>query len=539
MAQKSMGVWLASLGMVAGLAGNVLVFGRQIGLSVGLFAIIIMLLMAVAVRRSGTRIRVRNLWLAAAALFFAFMVAVRANSDLITLNVAMTVFLGALSLYYLPTRRAVDEERFRAYVAGAVDSTGGAMTLAGDEFREAAKWLGESGRRQDGESLGAALRGIAMAAPIIIIFALLLGSADAVFADYLGEVSGVLTFMNGPTVIGRVMFFVAVAWLATGALSYGVGRQRVWRTARALVVVPGIESARSAAENDPAPASKPKRAGFQLGIIESSIILLGLNILFGFFVLIQFAYFFGGQDNISLDGYTYAQYARRGFFELFTVSALTLGLALALDWSTIRRTRRQHTLFRAMSVVVVALMMVMIISASERMALYEDAFGFTHLRVYAHAAILWLGGLFVAFLMALFRFKRHIFSLGMLVVALGYLATLNVMNVDRYIAGKNIDRYLNGRQLDICYLRGLSVDAMPEMLELRDQVVQSDPVILSHVDSWLADQQDALSADGDRSIFSYHHARESARALLGQIDREARYADYRACYGVVRQRTDS
>ena len=55
-----------------------------------------------------------------------------------------------------------------------------------------------------------------------------------------------------------------------------------------------------------------------LGLIEVATLLISVDLLFLVFVWIQFAYLFGGQANITLEGYTYAEYARRGFFELLT-----------------------------------------------------------------------------------------------------------------------------------------------------------------------------------------------------------------------------
>jgi hypothetical protein len=69
--------------------------------------------------------------------------------------------------------------------------------------------------------------------------------------------------------------------------------------------------------------------------------------LFSAFTVIQFAYFFGGQDNISVEGFTYAEYARRGFFELLAVSVMTLALVLTLDWITVRRNKSHHQIFRS------------------------------------------------------------------------------------------------------------------------------------------------------------------------------------------------
>ena len=75
-----------------------------------------------------------------------------------------------------------------------------------------------------------------------------------------------------------------------------------------------------------------------LGFTEASIILGSILLLFGAFVLIQFQYFFSGQANISLEGFTYSEYARRGFGELVAVAALSLLTFQVLSVITMRQT---------------------------------------------------------------------------------------------------------------------------------------------------------------------------------------------------------
>jgi hypothetical protein len=54
-----------------------------------------------------------------------------------------------------------------------------------------------------------------------------------------------------------------------------------------------------------------------LGPVELSIVLGLLDILFLAFVLVQFRYLFGGAELVRVStSLTYAEYARRGFFEL-------------------------------------------------------------------------------------------------------------------------------------------------------------------------------------------------------------------------------
>ena len=73
-----------------------------------------------------------------------------------------------------------------------------------------------------------------------------------------------------------------------------------------------------------------------LGFIEASVVLAGVVVLFAAFVLVQFRYFFGGAENIGIQGYTFAEYARRGYGELMAVAFLSLLLLLALGAVTRR-----------------------------------------------------------------------------------------------------------------------------------------------------------------------------------------------------------
>jgi hypothetical protein len=43
-----------------------------------------------------------------------------------------------------------------------------------------------------------------------------------------------------------------------------------------------------------------------LGFLEAAIVLGSVSLLFLIFVIIQFRYFFGGEVNIGIEGYTYS-----------------------------------------------------------------------------------------------------------------------------------------------------------------------------------------------------------------------------------------
>ena len=79
---------------------------------------------------------------------------------------------------------------------------------------------------------------------------------------------------------------------------------------------------------------------------------------------------------------------------------LTLGLSLILDHVSVRQSQRENIIFRVLALMIVALTTIMLASASQRMWLYEQAFGFTQLRVYTHVFMVWLGVLFGVYVLA-------------------------------------------------------------------------------------------------------------------------------------------
>src|SRR4029450_7185907 len=132
-----------------------------------------------------------------------------------------------------------------------------------------------------------------------------------------------------------------------------------------------------------------------LGVTETAIVLGLLDVLFLKFVVVQFQYFFGGAARIqAVAGLTYAEYARRGFFELVGVAALVLPLLLAAHWLLRKEKARDEIVFRVLAGAQIALLFVMMVSAFQRMRLYQREYGLTELRVYTTVFMGWLGRAF-------------------------------------------------------------------------------------------------------------------------------------------------
>ncbi|MBM4636320.1 DUF4173 domain-containing protein, partial [Rhodococcus hoagii] len=192
--------------------------------------------------------------------------------------------------------------------------------------------------------------------------------------------------------------------------------------------------------------------------------LVLLDLLFAGFVAVQVPVLFGGDDHVQgTAGLTYSHYARQGFWQLAAVTVLTL-LVIAVVVRKIDRTaRRDRALGRVLLGALCALSLVVVASAVHRMALYENEFGFTRLRLGVMAAELWLGAVFVLLLVAGIRMSGRWLPRAVLASAAVGLLGFAVLNPDGYIAERNVHRYTETGRIDLAYLQGLSVDAVPAL----------------------------------------------------------------------------
>jgi hypothetical protein len=249
-----------------------------------------------------------------------------------------------------------------------------------------------------------------------------------------------------------------------------------------------------------------------VGFIETSTILVLVNMLFAAFVGIQFTYLFGGAANVTEAGYTFADYARRGFFELLTVAILTMVLVLGLNWLSRRENKGQIRLFNGLGSVLMGLVLVMLVSAWRRMALYEAAFGYTELRLIVYVCMAWLAVTLIWFLLTLWV-RPDRFAIGALLAVMGFVGTLNLINPDAFIARQNLARYEQTGDLDAAYLASLSNDAVPELVRgLGLTVGDPEEQLLPICQSWLSDAYDCYATPHEILLTELTYRYESLTA---------------------------
>lgn len=189
-----------------------------------------------------------------------------------------------------------------------------------------------------------------------------------------------------------------------------------------------------------------------------------LDTLFVLFVAIQITVLFGGDHHVlTTSGLTYAEYARQGFWQLLAVSALTLlVLALALRIAP-RASSADRTVVRVLVGVLCLASLVIVTSAAYRMWLYEQAYGFTALRLLVTTVEFWLGSIFVMICVAGIRMSARWLPRAVVSAGAISLLALAVVNPDRFIAEHNIERFEQSARIDIDYLSTLSADAVPAL----------------------------------------------------------------------------
>ena len=380
----------------------------------------------------------KTLYLIPLILFFAGITFIRSEP--------MTLFLSFSSTLFLMGIVPMTFKGGRWLNYSLADYAAGFLKLAGSMIARPITFNAEVKREQIDAKINIKkynpwpiLRGIVIALPILAIFAALLASADVIFSNQLDLFINFFRIENLPQYIFRLAYILIGAYLLAGVILHAATRSKDEK----LI---GEE--------------KPVVEPF-LGFTETTIVLGSVAVLFTAFVVIQFRYFFGGQANINLAGFTYSEYARRGFGELLAVAFFSLLMILGLDIAARRENDMKRRIYTGLNTTIVLLVIVMLISAFQRLVLYEAAYGFSRLRTYTHVALVWIGILLGAVVLLEILHRERAFAAAALITALGLAASLALLNVDGFIVQQNVNRAMLGQGLDVPYLVSLSNDSVP------------------------------------------------------------------------------
>ena len=172
------------------------------------------------------------------------------------------------------------------------------------------------------------------------------------------------------------------------------------------------------------------------------------SVIYVVFCLIQIVYLFAGLGTLP-ENYTYAQYAREGFFQLVFICLLNLAIVLLC----IRLFQRHPALQILLSVISICTF-VMIASSAYRMVLYISVYHLTILRVFVLWALLVISILMAGTIVYIYNDTFPFVKFCLVVITVLYLI-FSFAHPDYWIAKYNM---AHG---DFSYTYALSLDAIP------------------------------------------------------------------------------
>ncbi len=282
------------------------------------------------------------------------------------------------------------------------------------------------------------LRTVAFSVLALAVFGGLFATGDAVFGSW---ASALVPDLGWDTIVLRTFVFVLLTGVALTGAYLALNPPQVDE----LVL----------------PPTRRTRPVWEWAVPVGLVVLL-----FGGFLAAQATAMWGGDAYLRRQtGLTHAEYVHQGFGQLTVATALTvLVMTLTLRVAS-RAAARDRLVVRGLLGALGAFTLAVVASALYRMSLYQDAFGYTTLRVFVDGFELWLGLVVLMLVVAVLRLSWRWVPRAVLVSGAVFTLGFAAMNPDAWVAGQNIDRYAASGKLDTLYLSTLSADAAPTIAE--------------------------------------------------------------------------
>ena len=367
-------------------------------------------------------------------------------------------------------------DSFRTFYRLGLGSTG----PAGKGIVEGVKQGGAATRR-----MGAVGTGLLISVPILAVMIMLLVNADAAFeglVDLLPE-------------IRLEEYFSSAFWGALlGWILYS----------RAVTLHRGGNPARV------------RKAPKGLNALTVNTVLMMVCLVYVVYLLSQLAYLSGGLAGILPEGYTLAEYARRGFFEMAWLCVINLGLLCCVMW-LIRAEGKLPLVTRIAGAFLGATTIFLVVTASAKMLLYIDSYGLTRWRVLTEVIMLWLTITTILVTIRLFR-RRMPYMKAVVITAMVLGALVFWADVDTVVAKYNVESYRSGtlETVDVVHLHYLGPGAVPYLRALTED---ENPKIAAQAEEYLGRYADYLYIP-PQDWRGWNRAYEDAREILEEYRKE-------------------
>lgn len=405
--------------LLIGLLASIVLPDRRIGIAVG-----IVVLLSAGLILSASRLR-RSPWTIACVAVGVSLAAM--------LVIRGTEWIGVLSTMLAALLLAATVTRARSFVSIPLSAM--SWVFAG------LRGLPLLGRTLTATSrmplLWPVLRTVAIAAVGLVLFGGLFASGDALFGSW---AQSLIPDLRWDSIIARIFIFIFIAGITLAGAYLALNPPRI-----ADLDVPRGTAVTHRWE----------------WLVPFGVVIA----LFATFLVAQATAMWGGHEYLrETTGLTYAEYVHQGFGQLTAATFLTFVVIGIATRKAPQETASDRLTLKVALVGLCLLTLAVVASALYRMSLYQEAYGYTVLRVFVDGFELWLGLLVVLMIVAILGLKGSWLPRAALISGALFFVGFGLMNPDGWVAGRNIERFHETGKLDTYYLAGLSVDAIPTIV---------------------------------------------------------------------------
>ena len=296
-----------------------------------------------------------------------------------------------------------------------------------------------STNKGDKKVIGKVMLGLVCAIPVLIVVVPLLISSDDAFRGMMSNIfsgsgNAFVTVLKAAFGVGISMFFISYGF----SLKFG-------RTAQAKESsCKGIES------------------------IYLISFLSGIAVCYRLYLFSQLAYFFSAfKGFLTNNEITYAEYARKGFFEMCVIAVINLGIVFFSMLLAKKQNGKICLPLKAITTFISLFTLIIIATAISKMVLYIGEYGMTVRRVTTSAFMLFLSVVFIAVIFRIYINKINIVKTAMIAAGIIVLV-LGTANVNSVCARYNYEAYKEKtlKSIDVEAMYNLGDEGIPYIVRL-------------------------------------------------------------------------
>ncbi len=253
-------------------------------------------------------------------------------------------------------------------------------------------------------------------------------------------------------------------------------------------------------------------------------------LLYGLFFASQINYFTSAFMGRLPSSYSYAEYARKGFFELFAISVINACVILFISFCSKNSGRNKPKALKFYTVLISVFTLLITATAISKMVMYIQNYGLTQLRVYTTWFMTLIALMFVYVIIRQFKPDFGFMTCAAVTFTLMF-ALLCFSRPDAIIARYNLEYCADSLSYnDILEMKNLSNDAVAVILD--DSYAS---IVRNAIESRNISEEDDFRSSGIYEYQTYDSYESFVSDILAGLDKDP-YAEYNLSAILIRSR---